>query len=162
MMSAGQGGMVGNAGEPSVGGEATAGGMVGVAGEPSDTAGAAGAAGAGGAPDPGPSCTGTPPVCNTLNDVQCALVAGCGAAAESCAGTPPACSTYLSAPLCAQATGCAWNGACTGTPLACADRDNQIACSNGCTWTPCDGTATACTTYTDSTTCELQSNCTWQ
>jgi hypothetical protein len=103
-------------------------------------------------------------VCSTLNDLQCALVAGCAAAAEPCAGNnPDACSTYLSAPLCAQAVGCSWTqGACAGTPTACADRDTAIACTNGCTWTPCGGTATACSTYTDSAACELQSNCTWQ
>lgn len=122
--------------------------------------GMAGDGGAGGEPAAVPSCKGVVPVCSTLSAGQCLTVGGC-AIANKCTGNAAACSTHLSTQTCAQADGCDNGQTCTGTPTPCADRATAIACDDGCTWTPCGGTATPCAGL-DQNACGLQSGCSWQ
>lgn len=115
--------------------------------------------GAGGA-DAEPSCKGAPPACSTLSNLQCFTVNGCEVANE-CTGAPAACATHLSKPTCAQAEGCDNGSTCRGTPTPCTERATAVACDNGCTWTPCGGTAIACAGLKE-TACSLQPGCRWE
>jgi len=162
------------AGQAPIGGDTTTMGGAPVGGAP-DMAGApavidGGAGGAGGAP-PAPSCTttGTVPDCSKLSAPVCSQVDGCSAAATACGGDPKPCSDLILPGQCNSTQGC------MTTQAGCADDPNnpRIACNThpntgpscldaGCTYTPCGGTAVACSTL-DETGCIAHATyCTWQ
>jgi len=159
-------GETGAGGEPgSMAGAPAMGGAPGASGG----AGAGGAGGAGGDGNVAPSCQGTPPVCTALNAIQCALTAGCTAAAEKCGGTPSPCEEFLSPSACNSTAGCMeTQSGCADDPdpnkprTACSSYANENQCTNaGCDYVPCAGTATACATF-DEATCALHTGCSWQ
>ena len=114
-------------------------------------------------------CQGTALNCGSLSTTGCAKQGGCNPVSTgNCFGTPLQCFNYQNQSQCSQQKGCNWdpnNFFCNGSPTSCQQLPNQSCVTQqGCMlnqMSNCQGTPTACTTFTAEGTCTKEIGCNW-